>query len=143
MRHRIPLTKSFISGTFGAEARQLVSGESIVIVNVEETKVYKYPLLLTNRCCLYYLQNCHHTGHLACTQFLLPHAVLSANQAFFCVQTFTTTHWSCESQTYAYYVCKICAIKELHGCNIAHLDIRLENICFDAQERVVLIDLDR
>ena len=34
------------------------------------------------------------------------------------------------------------AIRELHRVNIAHLDIRLENICYDSQGPI-LIDLDR
>ena len=40
----------------------------------------------------------------------------------------------------------ICAIIELHSINLAHLDVRLENICFnDANDMgsAILIDLDR
>lgn len=36
------------------------------------------------------------------------------------------------------------AIKELHSSgNWAHLDIRLDNICFDANNQAILIDIDR
>ena len=40
----------------------------------------------------------------------------------------------------------ISAIEELHSCGIAHLDIRLDNICFkdeDDLSTAILIDLDR
>lgn len=35
------------------------------------------------------------------------------------------------------------AIQELHRFNTAHLDIRLENICFNANLEAILIDIDR
>ncbi len=35
------------------------------------------------------------------------------------------------------------AVNELHDNGRAHLDIRLENICFNESEHAVLIDLDR
>jgi len=36
------------------------------------------------------------------------------------------------------------ALSELHTkLHLAHLDVRLENICFDAQSHPVLVDLDR
>ena len=37
----------------------------------------------------------------------------------------------------------IAALTELHGHNISHLDVRLENIRFDEAKRAVFIDLDR
>ena len=37
----------------------------------------------------------------------------------------------------------VAALTELHGHNLAHLDVRLENICFDEANRAVFIDLDR
>ena len=45
--HKLPLTKSYIIEQFGPNARQLQSGESIVIVS--DAKVYKYPLLGRHR----------------------------------------------------------------------------------------------
>ena len=35
------------------------------------------------------------------------------------------------------------ALNELHGLGLAHLDIRLANVCFDSDNRAILIDLDR
>ena len=35
------------------------------------------------------------------------------------------------------------ALNELHEHGLAHLDIRLENVCFDTENRAILIDLDR
>lgn len=35
------------------------------------------------------------------------------------------------------------AIQELHRFNTAHLDIRLENICFNTNNEAILIDIDR
>lgn len=35
------------------------------------------------------------------------------------------------------------ALKELHDNEIAHLDIRLDNICFNDNDEPILIDLDR
>ena len=35
------------------------------------------------------------------------------------------------------------ALISLHGAKLAHLDLRLENICFNSDGSVVLIDLDR
>ena len=37
----------------------------------------------------------------------------------------------------------VCAVRELHDFGCAHLDIRLENICFRENGEAVLIDLDR
>ena len=34
-------------------------------------------------------------------------------------------------------------VKKLHGMNIAHLDIRRENVCMTSNQKLVLIDLDR
>ena len=34
-------------------------------------------------------------------------------------------------------------VNALHKCDLAHLDIRIENVCFDDQMKAVLIDLDR
>ena len=36
----------------------------------------------------------------------------------------------------------VSALHELHGQGIAHLDIRVENICFNESNHAVLIDLD-
>ena len=35
------------------------------------------------------------------------------------------------------------ALNEVHGHGLAHLDIRLDNICFDTENRAIFIDLDR
>ena len=37
----------------------------------------------------------------------------------------------------------VCALKELHDFGIALLDIRLETVCCDSNNRAVLINLDR
>ena len=43
-RHVIPMSKSFVTNHFGQGARQVESGESVVIVNVTGKKVHKRPL---------------------------------------------------------------------------------------------------
>ena len=35
------------------------------------------------------------------------------------------------------------ALNELHGLGLAHLDVRLGNVCFDSDNRAILIDLGR
>lgn len=37
----------------------------------------------------------------------------------------------------------VLALKELHEFGMAHLDVRMDNVCFDSDNNVVLIDLDR
>ena len=54
-QHIIPMSKSFVTNRFGRGAVQVESGESVVLVNVTEKKVYKRPLLHANsllRLCL-------------------------------------------------------------------------------------------
>lgn len=70
-------------------------------------------------------------GRLTFFQFeMMPYLPLSSNQAFQCLMKFITG---------VYF-----ALSELHSkYNLAHLDLRLENICFNMHYQPVLIDLDR
>ena len=45
----LPLSSSYITHTFGPQAVQVCSGQSIVIVNPNENKVYKCPLMYDAR----------------------------------------------------------------------------------------------
>ena len=40
----IPLSTAFIKGTFHPNAKQICAGQSVLIVNEAESKVYKTPL---------------------------------------------------------------------------------------------------
>ena len=133
--HKLPLTKSYIIEQFGRNARQIQSGESIVIVSDE--KVYKYPLLGRHRERLFALMVSSDSPQ----RFLVPERPLLLR--FFVYPKLKPPI----SIQLAKQILKpltksvVLALKELHSKDQGHADVRLENICF-RDEMAVLIDLD-
>ena len=87
---------------------------------------------------------------------VLPHNLLRPALAFSTKLPTTTVfvlHWICQSsfdREIRLHNCKhgfvkavIRALQAVHAIGIAHLDVRLENICWDDTQRAVLIDFDR
>ena len=133
--HKLPLTKSYNSEKFGPNARQLQSGESIVIVS--DAKVYKYPLLGRHRERLLMLRESDSSQ-----RFLIPERQLFL---YFFVYPKLKPPISVHL---AKQILKpltnsvVLALKELHSKGQTHADVRLENICFRG-DVAVLIDLDK
>ena len=141
LTHRLPLTQAYVTETFGAGAYQLNSGESIVIVNRLKREVYKFPLLAEYALRLLELLSMK----IPSTQFLLPHTRFPTRQRFFVCRLLKPPLKAQEVKGVltVYLRSVVAALTELHGHNLAHLDVRLENICFDEANRAVFIDLDR
>lgn len=149
----IPLTSSFL-GMFGADAIQLCSGDSFVIQTTDN--IYKFPFFVPERERLQFLQLSfqHNRNSIrSMSKCILPHDChLFSDSIIFYVYPrckypplsrevvrsfFSNTvyrHWWVQTV--------IEAIQEFHEYEMAHLDIRLPNICYH-DNRAVLIDLDR
>ncbi len=138
-RHVVPLSRTFVmSGRFGANAHQVESGESIVIANSQARKVWKYPLLGAYRERLLELL----VGESLFTRFLIPEKKVGKYFEYKLLKPPIPVE---QAKSKVMYITSgvILALNELHSFGLAHLDIRLENVCFDHDNTVVLIDLDR
>ena len=137
---------------FGNGAFQFESRNSILIKSSSENKMYKFPLDMhqyyrMSKCChmlsiVHRLASINTTAaviNLSETEVLqrrcftyqcLPHNPLTCSEARQCLINLYSD------------VCA--AIHTLHdNLHLAHLDIRLDNICFDQQYKPVFIDIDR
>ena len=120
---------------------QVESGESVVIINLQREKVYKQPLLHVARyrllVCLSNLEN-----PSLFTRSLLPTA--RHNKYFeFPLLKPPIKRETAKSDLISFVSSVVFALNELHELGLAHLDVRLENVCFDSDNRAILIDLDR
>lgn len=139
--HTIPLTHEYVTRTFGDGAYQLWSGQSYVIVL--GNCVYKHPFGLREFVQLQVLSglalNLQHNA--------IPKAPTVFNKFFFFefekfIQPLSPTRALTVIKDLAHSVKE--AITEFHNVTSnAHLDIRLENVCFRNDGRAVLIDFDR
>ena len=142
-----PLSSSFLEAN---HVKQIPSGQSIVLVNERDRRLYKYPMLSTERVALLnllmdvYLRKSIPTlersalpldqqfiGSMRCFEFKLYDQPLSEEEA---------------QRHKVWFVSEVVkAVNELHDrAKVAHLDIRLENICVDDESnRLILVDLDR
>ena len=135
----LPLSKSFVEQTFGEGSVQCFSGLSIVIINSNNKKVYKKSFetsageRLSNLLQADPIDQCVlPTGRTEEGYYVfdLVHSPLTHVQAKTCLILFASTVKD--------------AITSIHQRRIAHLDIRLENICFDVNSsKALLIDFDR
>ena len=139
--HALPISGSFIKCRFGEYAIQVQSGQSVVIVDEVFKSVYK-------RCF-----DSQEEARLLVLLNINPKPVNSAfpmsmNKQFFQYDLFGPPLDSQKARDNAIdFVKSVCeAINELHDdFNIAHLDLRLANICISTNTplSVKLIDLDR
>lgn len=141
----LPLTPSYIRSQWDVNAYQQESGASVVIVSPGEGKgyVYKRPLRVhaidTLQGLLVRRQELFHS--------VLPiDHVIKGQCIFFKFHLCLPPLSRGQAKVYiAVLVCQVVnALNELHQAGLAHLDIRLENICFSPEtQEALLIDLDR
>ena len=143
----IPLTSGFLRN-IGTNAKQLPSGESFVILDSENKRVYKYPffkkdqsnllnLLLTDNIELAMFPiNLKQLGMIVFFEFkACPHHPLTREQVKRMFDNFIFRS--------VWLNGVISAIKALHNLGRAHLDIRLPNICYGENFTPILVDMDR
>lgn len=134
----LPMSITYMQNTFGMHAHQVHSGESVVIVNPSEQRVYKKPL---RRRDTENLDRLLRNG-IYLTQSVLP---LDKKKEYYSFQLYEKPQalsWI-RSRLVKYITSLVGAIGELHNVNLAHLDIRVDNICFTPEGKAMLIDLDR
>ena len=137
------LSPDFIQSNFGPNTYQVRSGESIVSnTKINDQFVYKCPLkkLDLQKLCQLFTQPPPSIESCA-----LPIDSIFITDCFFKFNLYISPlpksvakfsfRW--------FFVVLLEAINALHDVGIAHLDVRLENICYKEDGMVVLIDLDR
>ena len=145
--HALPISGSFIHGNFGAGAEQFPSGQSVVIIDVGGGKAYKRCLDPNEENRLLRLRECNPKP----SRSVFPdesQKVVSARISFFQYPLLKPPLKPQQAkENTSRFVKLVCeAIQELHDSfNIAHLDVRLANICLTDTDDlgVKLIDLDR
>ena len=145
--HALPISGSFIHGNFGAVAEQFPSGQSVVIIDVDGGKAYKRCLNPYEETRLRDLREFNPKPSRSVFPDEL-RMVVNARISFFryplLKPPLTPQQAKDKASSFVKLVCE--AIQELHDSfDIAHLDVRLANICLtDADDLdVKLIDLDR
>ncbi len=137
-----PLSREFVKHTFGQDAEQLRSGNSIVIMCSNEGYVYKHVFAMNEMqrldqlrlsdCSFQYSSKPYDVKYIDGEMYFKYKALnvpATKEEARAALRTFV--HDLVE------------AITELHEVGYAHLDIRLENVCFNECKHAILIDLDR
>ena len=135
----IPLTRSYITKKFGEGSVQCLSGYSVVVINNLTKTVYKnsFESCATER--LFELLTA-----APLDQCVLPKKV--HDQRYFEFDLVNRPLTCAEARYYLILFASSVkdALASIHQREIAHLDIRLENICFDETcSKALLIDLDR
>ncbi len=139
-----PVTPTYVENNFGVGAMQIQSGDSIVIVSSGREFVYKKPMNNGEEKRLMFLLFVQHTPH---PNIGFPNDVLRIDDnvffrfdEYFPPATVPMIHEKC-----VWYIRSLVnLVMSLHERNLAHLDIRRENICISrTRDELVLIDLDR
>lgn len=144
MAERLPLvlTPSFLHRVIGTDAVQYPSSQSIVIISNSKNCVYKRPFSELEIDRLRTLSK-----HTAIPYCALPTSIedLEGKEYFKFEKYRQPLLWTEVRPFIADFVEKVVhTISELHQIGIAHLDIRLENICINKENlSPILIDLDR
>jgi hypothetical protein len=148
----LPLTQTFV-GTFGNNAKQLRSGESFVIRC--DDKIYKLPLFMeeSRRLMTLYAQYKTMDQIELPSKFIIPKDVVKQlSNSFFVFSACTYNPITRDearvimdsANTRSWWLNGVVdAIQELHEHKMAHLDIRLANICYGSDGQPLLIDIDR
>ncbi len=128
-RFTLPLSKSFIADTFGEDAHQVDSSLSVVIVNEKEKKVYKKPF-----CAFSDVRLLIDRQSSSFTKFLLPQRIFEHDNMFYYV--FDRLKGPLSRELARLHVRDLAfsvwlALCEFHSFGYAHLDVRLENICYN------------
>ena len=140
-----PLSTHFLQSR---NLEQIDSGQSIVLLDRVNKRVYKYPIGDSKRLTELYCMNL--VGELPeSTRIAFPLSLneLGTSVNFFEFKMYTPSLSKEDAQNYIVWFVEgvVAAVNQLHHAyNIAHLDIRLANLCIDYDtNQVVLIDLDR
>ena len=136
----LPLSPSYIRHTFGIDAFQVCSGQSVVVINPHEKKVYKCPLMLDAKNALDVMH-----GQVA-QNVVFPIGREMKQETFYFVfplYTLPKTLAEIKHNIVPFVEGVVTALLELHQMGRAHLDVRRENVCYDDLGQVKLIDLDR
>ena len=142
----IPLSKKYISKEWkdDPDAYQAISGNSVVIICPTQQSVYKLPVGGSDIDKLL-------TLHRNEMHKVLQHAaaptgikeVKGRNYFVFKMYHPPLTKEKAKKVIVPFIDQVVEAIHEMHSFEIAHLDIRLDNICLNDNGQVVFIDLDR
>lgn len=143
---KVSLTTSFVEETWGRDAFQWKSGESIVIFSPSDNSVYKHPLNADEyNMQLHYLQQLNRQSFATLQHSSLPVNVILKDSISYFKYPMYSSHLSRDDARACVTVLVdqvAAALQELHQVKLAHQDIQLENICFN-EGSVVLVDLDR
>lgn len=140
----IPMSELYIHTCFGPSAFQLSSSESIVIMDPLHNLVYKRALRGSSRDRLLELATSTlHLDHTALPR--MPNVSINSNYFVYTAYrpTLMKEHLTATRDLKLFVATVTSAIRELHIGEIAHLDIRMENICFNSNWEAVLVDVDR
>ena len=148
-RFVLPLTSSFVHEKFGEYSVQIMSGHSVVILDPQQGKIIKCDICSGEAYRLLSLLSMAQGAQLE--RSLLPNGkMIVERREYFTYKLLLKPIDRYEARRafggvdgFADGVFK--ALRELHDtCGLAHMDLRLENICFDPQtHQPILIDLDR
>ena len=148
MSHKLPLSRSYIEEMWGYGSYQLASGQSVVILSTNKKYIYKHPVsgqeLDTLLSIL--LPAVPKMEHIAFPLglFVFPHVQMSFVNFFkFNIYSPPLSREHAKRKIVHFTSEVVQAIQELHTLEIAHLDIWLENICFNERGGAVLTDFDR
>lgn len=138
----IPITDSFIKRKFGPNAFQVKSGESYVVSDTIHIWKNPFKKIESER-----LTALNGLAGVRPSQSIFPCGVYNViGTSWFyrfqlCLRPLKVAEALEIIVNFTSLV--VLAIADLHKVGIAHLDIRLENICFKSDGTAVLIDLDR
>ena len=148
MRFVLPLTSSFVHESFGDRSVQILSGHSVVIL--DQRQILKCNLIPAFGHRLLQLFSVGERGPQL-ERSLLPNGrMIVEGKEYFTYKLLLKPIDRYEARIifggedrFADGVFK--ALHELHDtCSLAHMDLRLENVCFDpVNHQPILIDLDR
>ena len=145
--HALPISESFIHGAFCAGARQVPSGQSVVIVDVGGGKAYKRCLDPNEEVRLMHLLLRNPKPSWSVFPDGSLKEVIAGSISFQYPLLKPPLKPQQAKENASRFVKLVCeAIQELHDVfNIAHLDVRLANICLTNTDDlgVKLINLDR
>ena len=136
-----PVTPQYLTTNFTADAKQVGSGQSVVIVCEDDCFVYKYPMISSEGRNILFLRG----KRLNQIGFPLTEMKsINAATTFLKYEKYIDIPPVSIIKEHAVWFVRslVKAVESLHVESIAHLDIRLENICMK-DDQIVLIDLDR
>ncbi len=134
--YNYPIGSEYLRSKFGDTARQVESGNSVVI-----DKVFKKPINVDEQLQLFRLVGKSHP------QIGFPIAVqIVGGVEFFTFRVYSPPVSVAQIQQSGVWYTEqlVNVVKLLHQCfNLAHLDIKRDNICVNSNLDLVLVDLDR